>query len=109
MGGEHYMSVQQLRNVRVVTLNLWGQNGAWAERRSVLIDGMRTLRPDLVAFQETIKTDEYDPVIDLLGSGFHIAHQVGRDADGLGISIASRWPLAEVHEVDLNVTPRTAD
>ncbi|WP_373324543.1 endonuclease/exonuclease/phosphatase family protein [Reticulibacter mediterranei] len=100
------MSAQQ---VRAVTLNLWGQNGAWAERRAVLIDGLRTLRPDLVAFQETIKTDEYDQVIDLLGSEFHIAHQVGRDADGFGISIASRWPLTEVQEVDLHVTPRTAD
>ena len=28
---------------------------------------------------------------------------------GQGISIASRWPLGEVREVDLNVTPRTAD
>src|SRR5437764_1197552 len=28
-------------------MNLWMQNGAWAERRTVLIDGLRTLRPDL--------------------------------------------------------------
>jgi endonuclease/exonuclease/phosphatase family metal-dependent hydrolase len=26
----------------------------------------------------------------------------------MGISIGSRWPLTEVHELDLNVTPRTA-
>lgn len=25
----------------------------------------------------------------------------------MGISIASRWPLGEIHEIDLHVTPRT--
>jgi len=50
----------RLGNVRVVSLNLWGRNGAWADRRSVLIDGFRALRPDLVALQEVIKNDEYD-------------------------------------------------
>jgi endonuclease/exonuclease/phosphatase family metal-dependent hydrolase len=98
--------------VRVATLNLWGRSGAWTDRRSVLIDGFRELRPDLVAFQEPIKTDDYDQVTDLLGSGFHVVHhnagQVG-DGDHHGASIASRWPLGEVREVDLNVTPRTAD
>jgi endonuclease/exonuclease/phosphatase family metal-dependent hydrolase len=94
--------------VRIVTLNLWGRGGAWADRRLVLIDGLRDLRPDLVAFQEAIKSDEYDQVGDLLGSGFHVAHQTAREPDGRGASIASRWPLGEVREVDLHVTPRTA-
>ncbi len=97
--------------VRVVTLNLWGMSGAWAERQSVLINGLRELQPDLVAFQEPIKTDGYDQVIDLVGPGFHVVHHnaglVG-DGDYHGASIASRWSLGEVREVDLNVTPRTA-
>jgi endonuclease/exonuclease/phosphatase family metal-dependent hydrolase len=75
----------------------------------VLVDGLRELRPDLVAFQEAIQTDGYDQVVDLLGPGFHIAHQTDREADGQGVSIASRWPLGEVREVDLDVTSRTAD
>jgi endonuclease/exonuclease/phosphatase family metal-dependent hydrolase len=29
--------------------------------------------------------------------------------DGQGASIASRWPLGDVREVDLHVTPRTSD
>src|SRR6266567_4232335 len=99
----------RLGDVRVVTLNLWGRNGTWADRRSVLIDGFRALRPDLVALQEVIKNDEYDQMIDLLGPGFHIAHQKGRDPEGMGISIASCWPLGEVRELDLHVTPRTVD
>jgi endonuclease/exonuclease/phosphatase family metal-dependent hydrolase len=62
-----------------------------------------------VAFQEAIVSEEYDQVTDLLGSEFHIAHQTGRESDGQGISIASRWPLEDVREIDLHVTPRTVD
>ena len=46
--------------LRVVTLNLWGRSGVWADRRLVLIDGLRDLQPDLVAFVESIKTNDYD-------------------------------------------------
>jgi endonuclease/exonuclease/phosphatase family metal-dependent hydrolase len=102
--------------VRVATLNLWGRRGAWEERRRVLAEGFRALDPDLVAFQEAVVTDDYDQVADILGPNYHLAHQTDREAgrggdveDGQGISIASRWPLGEVWEPDLNVTPRTAD
>jgi endonuclease/exonuclease/phosphatase family metal-dependent hydrolase len=96
-------------DLRVATLNLWGVRGPWAERRSVLVDGFRALAPDLVAFQEAIVTDDYDQVADVFSPGFHLAHQRAREPDGQGISIASRWPLGELHEVDLQVTPRTKD
>jgi endonuclease/exonuclease/phosphatase family metal-dependent hydrolase len=95
--------------VRVVTLNLWGRRGEWGARRAVLRRGLRSLRPDLVAFVEAIRTEEYDQVVDLLGTGFHVAHQGHREADGQGTSIASRWPLGAVQELDLHVTPRTRD
>jgi endonuclease/exonuclease/phosphatase family metal-dependent hydrolase len=112
--------------MRVVTQNLWGwyypldgpgigrarpgadRPAAWSDRRAVLAQGLRALDPDLVAFQEAIHHDDYDQVTDLLGPGYHVAHQSRREADGSGVSIASRWPLDEVHEVDLRVTPRTA-
>ncbi len=93
--------------IRVATLNLWGQSGPWDQRRSVIADGLREIQPDLIAFQESIKTDKYDQVVDLLGSDFNIIHQKNRQANGSGISIASRWPVEDVQEVDLHVTPRT--
>jgi endonuclease/exonuclease/phosphatase family metal-dependent hydrolase len=100
----------------VVTLNVWGRRGDWAARRAVLAEGLRRVRPDLVAFVEAIKTEEFDQAADLLGPGYHLAHQREREADrgsdvedGQGASIASRWPLGEVREVDLHVTPRTTD
>src|SRR5512141_3057325 len=95
-------------DMRVLTLNLSQRYGAWIDRRSMLIDGLHELKPDLVAFQESIKNDAYDQVADLLGPGFNVAHHKTRDPLGMGISIASRWPLGEVQQVDLNVTSRTA-
>jgi endonuclease/exonuclease/phosphatase family metal-dependent hydrolase len=112
--------------MRVVTQNLWGwyhpvegpgigkarpdapPPAAWNDRRRALQQGLRALDPDLAAFQEAIHHPAYDQVTDLLGPGYHVAHQRGREADGSGVSIASRWPLGEVHEVDLQLTPRTA-
>ena len=98
--------VSGMSSVRVATLNLWGQQGAWDERRRVLVDGFRVLQPHVVAFQEAIKTDAYDQVVDVLGPDFHVVHQIGRSADGIGASIASRLPVGAVREMDLHVTPR---
>lgn len=102
--------------VRVATHNLWGRRGEWNERRRVLVEGFRELAPDLVASQEAVVGGGYDQVTDILGPGYHLAHQTDRELgrggdieDGQGISIASRWPLGEVWEPDLNVTPRTDD
>ena len=94
------------RDIRVLTLNLWGRHGRWPERRAVLIDGFRTLQPDVAAFQEAINTTDYDEVVDLLGPGFHVVHLTGREPDGTGVSIASRWPVTEFRELNLYVTPR---
>ena len=47
-----------------------------------------------------------DQIRDLLGPSYHIAHQRTRE-QGSGISIASRWPIVAVEELDLHVTPRT--
>src|SRR5215212_69261 len=102
--------------VRVATLNLWGRRGEWNERKRVFVEGLSELAPDLVALQEAVVGDGYDQVADIRGRGYHIVHQTDREAarggdieDGQGISIASRWPLGEVWEPDLNVTPRTED
>ena len=92
--------------VRVLTLNLWGRHGAWDERRPVLVDGLRRLNPHVVALQEAVVTDGYDQVADLLGPGYRVHHQSGREPDGSGLSVASRWPFGEVREEDLRVTPR---
>ncbi len=103
-------------DLRVVTLNLYGRRGDWAARREVIAAGLRDLRPDLVAFVESIETADYDQARDLLGPDYELAQQRDREAAdppdveaGQGFTIASRWPVRAVHEADLQVSPRTAD
>jgi endonuclease/exonuclease/phosphatase family metal-dependent hydrolase len=94
-----------------MTLNVWGPGGAWGERRPVLSGGLSALGPDVVALQEAVTGEGRDQAADVLGPGYHIAHQtVGLVGDGNhGASIASRWPLGEMREANLHLTPRTAD
>jgi endonuclease/exonuclease/phosphatase family metal-dependent hydrolase len=108
-GGRPSAPAGPVTRVRVLTLNVWGRGGTWPDRRTALREGLGALRPDLVAFQETIVTQGYDQAADLLGDEFHVAHQASRDPEGMGVSIASRWPLTDPGELDLHLTPRTGD
>jgi endonuclease/exonuclease/phosphatase family metal-dependent hydrolase len=87
--------------LRVTTLNLFGVRADWARRREVIRAGFAELKPDLVSLQEVIKTPDYDQARDVLGDHYHLAHHNVRLPDGQGDSIASRWPIASVHQVDV--------
>lgn len=90
----------------VTTLNVWGRSGDWPRRRDMLAAGFRALAPDLVALQESVVTDESDQVREILGNGFDVVHSQRRSADGIGVSIASRSPLADVEELELEGSAR---
>jgi endonuclease/exonuclease/phosphatase family metal-dependent hydrolase len=92
--------------VRVLTMNVFGHHRDWETRRPVLQSGLRRLDPDVMTFQEVFKNDGYDQVEELLGTGYHVFHQRGRDDNGGGASIASRWPLELVREADLQTDAR---
>jgi endonuclease/exonuclease/phosphatase family metal-dependent hydrolase len=96
--------------LRVLTLNHWGMGGDWPRRRPVLIEGLRSLEPDLIAFQEAVKTGEDDTAVELVDAEYHVHHQsTGLLGDGNCAAIASRWPFRDVQEVDQQLSPRTAD
>lgn len=93
--------------LRVMTLNLLSPDHAdWEGRRKVLRSGLADLRPDVIAFQETVWGDGYDQMRDLLGDGYHVVRHAGRSPDGVGAAFASRWPVRPVREQDLHVTAR---
>lgn len=94
-------------HLRLATLNVWGTRGDWQPRRERLAAGFAELAPDLLTLQETIVTDTYDQVRDVLGDGYHLVHQTAREDDGQGITTASRWPVGQVIEVDLQINDRT--
>jgi endonuclease/exonuclease/phosphatase family metal-dependent hydrolase len=95
--------------LRVATLNVWRRHGDWPARRAMIAEGLAALAPDILAFQETVKTDEYDQVRDLLGPDLRASHQAVREPDGSGISIASRWPPSAAHELQLPPAPGADD
>jgi endonuclease/exonuclease/phosphatase family metal-dependent hydrolase len=94
--------------LRVVTLNTWGVRGDWPARRTLLADGFARLDADFLLLQETILRPDLDQVREVLGDGYHLAHSRSREEeDGQGTTIASRWPISNVIELDLHVTDRT--
>ena len=95
--------------MRFLTLNTWGMRGDWAARSAVFREGLRALDPDIVTLQETILSDRADQAADLLGPGYHLAQQRDREADGQGITTASKWPFGRKLEIDFHLTERTRD
>jgi endonuclease/exonuclease/phosphatase family metal-dependent hydrolase len=96
-------------DVRVATLNTWGTRADWERRRSVFRAEFKRLDADLITLQETILTRDQDQAHEMLGDGYHLVQQTEREADGQGITTASRWPIGETVEVDLHVSDRTYD
>lgn len=94
--------------LRVATLNAWGVRGDWPRRRRTLADGFAALDADVITLQEVILAERLDQVREMLGPDYHVVHHGDRESDGQGISTASRWPVRQAVEVDLNVTDRTA-
>lgn len=93
--------------MRIMTLNLLAPDHAdWERRRPVLAEGLRTLRPDVVALQETVWGSGYDQAADLLGPDYRIVRHSARSDDGVGAALASRWPVGASRELDLHVTDR---
>jgi endonuclease/exonuclease/phosphatase family metal-dependent hydrolase len=96
----------------VLTLNLFARHGDWPARREALRAGFAQLRPDLVTLQEAVTDADGDTAAEVLGPEYVVVHQrLGLIGDGShhGASVASRWPVNQVHEVDLHLTPRTGD
>ena len=94
-------------DLRVATLNLLSPDHAdWDRRREVLRSGLRDLRPDVIALQETVWGNGYDQAADLLPDDYQVVRHSARSADGVGAVLGSRWPFGAVAETDLHVTDR---
>jgi endonuclease/exonuclease/phosphatase family metal-dependent hydrolase len=95
--------------LRVVTLNVWNEEGAAGQRAELINRELRGLDPDLVALQEVVDTAQLGALLD--GTGLHATHQsevvsvTPPHADRYGgNAIASRWPHRVVEALDLRGT-----
>jgi endonuclease/exonuclease/phosphatase family metal-dependent hydrolase len=94
--------------LKVLTLNLWHDQGPWAARAARIREWLDRLDPDVVGFQEALRGPHLDQVADLLGP--RLAHRdYGRAGtfvrEGVqldfGNAVASRWPLVGREEQKL--------
>lgn len=93
--------------VRVITLNVWNVEGD-SRRHGIINQELRRLRPDFLALQEVVQTQE-KPTLDVMLAdlGLHATHQQTLQAfrppfaDRYGgTAIATRWPHTVVEVLD---------
>jgi endonuclease/exonuclease/phosphatase family metal-dependent hydrolase len=90
-----------MRNLRCLTLNLWGSEPPLDRRLAIIADGIKALGPDLVALQEVQDRPDVPNQAEALArvTGLHhvfapaIAFRGGHE----GLAFLSRWPIIE-HE-----------
>jgi endonuclease/exonuclease/phosphatase family metal-dependent hydrolase len=92
-------------SLKVLTLNLWHDQGPWPARAARIRDWLDRLDPDLVGFQEALRSPSLDQVAELLGPrlphrDYGCAGVFTRDGESLefGNAVASRWPLVDREE-----------
>jgi endonuclease/exonuclease/phosphatase family metal-dependent hydrolase len=98
--------------LRILTLNLWHDEGPWPRRRERVREWITRLDPDVVALQEVLRGASCDQLVELFGgSGFQLdfaaATPFWRDSSiGFGNAVASRFPI---RDRDVCVLPGSGD
>ncbi len=87
--------------IRILTLNLWHDQGPWPARRKRIREWLERLDPDVLAFQEVLRGPGRDQAAELLeGLGFELAFAAAsrfwRDPElEFGNVVAARWSLRD--------------
>jgi endonuclease/exonuclease/phosphatase family metal-dependent hydrolase len=89
--------------LRVVTLNLWNEQGPHEARLRRVAEGLRALAPDVVALQEVRERPDLDNQAATLAAALDMRHAFARAAEwggGFeGLAILSRHPIV-AHETE---------
>jgi endonuclease/exonuclease/phosphatase family metal-dependent hydrolase len=86
--------------LKVLTLNLWHDQGPWPARAELIRSWLDRLDPDVAGFQEALRGSGFDQLAELLGARLPHRDYVragtfmreGAPLD-FGNGVASRWPL----------------
>lgn len=92
--------------LRVATYNMYGPaNPDWGRRHQLIRSTLRRLDADVLALQE-VPVREQAFLEDLVGPGYHFSSFSQSSADGVGGTLATRWPARHSAEVDLRISER---
>lgn len=111
-----------MRALRLVTLNTWKCDGAYARRLELMTEGLATLKPDVVALQEVfaapgLGADTAVVLADALSmrSAVLPLRRKRRTIDGVdtdsssGLAVLSRLPILAQRAVPLTSDPRDGE
>jgi endonuclease/exonuclease/phosphatase family metal-dependent hydrolase len=85
--------------LKVLTLNVWNRDGDWPRRLPLIHAALDALDPDVVGFQEVLRSAAIDQLAELVGGrGYHVdyveAQRFWKDPSfAFGNAVASRWPI----------------
>ena len=103
--------------MRITTLNLWGYVH-WQERQDVIVDYLKEVQPDVIAFQEVVYLPKQFPVSQVHQLAEQLDYpyryesitrlQVGKDGAPYreGLALLSRVPASSVEALSLIQDPR---
>jgi endonuclease/exonuclease/phosphatase family metal-dependent hydrolase len=89
-----------MQTIRVVTLNLWGEQPPLEPRMRGVVSGLRALAPDVVALQEVRQVDgavpnQAESIATQLGLQCHFAPASTWGGGDEGLALLSRYPIRE--------------
>jgi endonuclease/exonuclease/phosphatase family metal-dependent hydrolase len=93
--------------LKVLTLNIWHDQGPWPDRARLIKEWIERLEPDVIGFQEVLVGEGLDQVQELVGDSGYVTEYGAamtlpdRTHLQFGNAIASRWPVTDVEEVRL--------
>jgi endonuclease/exonuclease/phosphatase family metal-dependent hydrolase len=86
--------------LKVLTLNLWNDQGPYERRRERVREWIERLDPDVIGFQEVLKGNGSDTAAAQLPDGYHVDFAAAipfwlDPSVEFGNAIASRWPISD--------------
>jgi endonuclease/exonuclease/phosphatase family metal-dependent hydrolase len=96
--------------LKIVTINILNDLSRWAQRRSLLVQGLADLSPDLIAFQEVqLPHNPAGWLADQLGYPHRmLSPKSGRSSSYEGLALISRLPLEDAAVLELGGQDRIA-
>ncbi len=98
--------------LRVATVNILNDLSRWDERRPLLVAGLASASPDLIAFQEVTdplgNSTAHRLASELGGYSVHVAPMTGLGRRWEGVAVLSRLPVEGYEVLDLRTQHRVA-
>lgn len=93
-------------SLKVLTLNLWNDQGPYERRRERVREWVTRLDPDVIGFQEVLRGAGVDTARDMVPDDYHLefacAVPFWLDPDKeFGNAVASRWPITDSEVLEL--------